>query len=133
MAQHDGTLTPAQHEILEVIWDQKSDGATVAEVWQQISQQRDIARTTILNQIDRLEKRGWLRRVRKSSGYRYYATVSREKASQSLAGSFVDDFFGGSASELVMNLLGAKRLQPEDVERLRSMLDDQAKQRKGRK
>ena len=36
---------------------------TVAEIWQAIGASRAIGRTTVLNQVDRLEKRGWLRRV----------------------------------------------------------------------
>lgn len=125
MAKPDGTLTPAQHEILEAIWQRGREGASVAEIWQEISQVRDVARTTILNQVDRLEKRGWLKRKDTPKGVRYFAAISRRKASQALATEFVDDFFGGSASELVMNLLGSKRLNAKDVAELRKLLNDQ--------
>ncbi len=124
MTRPDGTLTPAQHEILEVIWARGGNGCTVAEIWQQISTQRGVARTTVLNQVDRLEKRRWLRRKKTDTGLRYSAVVSRDDASRLLATDFVNDFFGGSASELVMNLLGDKRLKPSDVDRLREILDE---------
>lgn len=122
MIPPEGNLTPTQHEIMEVVWGRGRTGATVAEVWQTISQSRGVARTTILNLVDRLEKRGWLKRRQRSGSYHYVAAVSREKTAALLAGDFVDDFFGGSASELVMSLLGSKRLKADEVERLRRML-----------
>ena len=58
----EGALTAAQFEIMEFVWKHGRRGATVAEVWQEISKTRDVARTTVLNLVDRLERRGWLRR-----------------------------------------------------------------------
>lgn len=124
MPTPEGTLTAAQHEILEMIWGGPEGGLTVAEIWQRIGESREISRTTVLNQVDRLEKRGWLKRKKTPSGYRYLVTQSRAKTTRKLAEEFVDSFFGGSASELVMSLLGAKKLKPKDVDRLRDLLDD---------
>lgn len=125
MARPEGTLTVAQHEIMLAIWSRGRLGATVAEVWKAISKSRQVARTTVLNQIDRLESRGWLRRKEVDGGNRYTAAVSKARASEALAGEFIDDFFDGSASDLVMNLLGAKRLSPEDVDQLRKLLENE--------
>lgn len=122
MGELEGSITQAQHEILEVIWEHP-DGATVAEVWQAISEKRSVARTTILNQIDRLENRGWLKREKSDSGIRFKATVTRKQASRNLVNDFVDAFFGGSASELVSNLLGSRKLKPAEVEELRKLLN----------
>ena len=96
----EGQLTPVQFEIMEAIWAAGFGGATVAEIWQVISQRRSVARTTILNLVDRLEKRSWLRKEDTSDGIRFRARVSREAASAGLAGEFVSDFFGGSAIEV---------------------------------
>jgi predicted transcriptional regulator len=120
----EGNLTPAQHEILEIVWDAGGDGATVAEIWQAVSAKRSVGRTTILNLVDRLEKRGWLRRRDESAGAnRYLATVSRERTAAGLAKEFVNDFFEGSASNLVMTLLGSSKLSKVEMERLRDALD----------
>ena len=126
MSQPEGGLTPAQHEILEAVWDHGATGATVAEIWQVISAKRPVQRTTVLNQVDRLEKRGWLLRRHGDTAHRYFAVVSREQAAAWLAGSFVDDFFDGSASNLVLSLLGSSKLSPDDVARLRKALDSAA-------
>lgn len=119
----EGTLTPAQYEILDVAWRAGDDGATVAEIWHTISESRTVARTTILNLVDRLEKRGWLKRHDDAGAARYTAAVSRDRASAELAGEFVETFFDGSAANLVMSLLGTERLDAAEVRRLRDILD----------
>ena len=122
MSQPQGKLTAAQHEILELVWD-SSDGATVTEIWEAINARRSVTRNTIINLVDRLEKRGWLKRLKKQGSFRYLVALDRDTTSRLLASEFVDEFFGGSASQLVMSLLGPKRLRPADVQRLRRLLD----------
>ena len=130
MTDPEGSLTAVQHEILEVIWNGPKAGVTVAEIWRAIETRRSVTRTTILNQVDRLEKRGWLKRHEHQDGFRYLATRSRQQAASSLASEFVDSFFGGSASDLVMSLLGARKLGPDEIEKLRELLESRSSKRK---
>lgn len=123
MADMNGSVTPAQYEILEAVWHAGEAGSTVAEIWQAISERRSVTRTTVLNQVDRLEKRGWLKRRKQNDIYRYFATRSQAQVAQGLVAEFVDSFFQGSAAELVMNLLGSKRLKSSEVKRLRDLLE----------
>lgn len=119
----EGNLTRAQHEIMEVVWSAGRVGATVAEIWNAVSLNRQVARTTVLNLVDRLEKRGWLKRRQRKGIFHYTAAATRENTATLLAGDFVNDFFGGSATDLMMSLLGSKRLNSEEIERLRRLLD----------
>jgi predicted transcriptional regulator len=128
MPKPEGSLTSAQHEIMAVVWESGDRGAAVTEIWQAITAQRGIGRTTILNLVDRLEKRGWLVRRDREKPCRYLAALGREETAVFLAGGFVDDFFAGSASNLVMSLLGSKRLEPGEIERLRQVLESSSKQ-----
>ena len=123
MTDVEGNLTATQYEILEVVWNHGGHGASVAEIWRAILNRRSVGRTTVLNLVDRLEKRGWLVRRDGQRPVRYVAARDRSRTNSLLAGSFVDDFFGGSASGLVMSLLGAERLSHEEIEHLRSVLD----------
>jgi predicted transcriptional regulator len=133
MPSPEGPLTPVQYEIMEIVWDHAKDGATVAAVWQGVSARRQVARTTVLNLVDRLEKRGWLTRRQRQGVYRYVAAVSRERTASLLATDFVDHFFGGSASDLIMSLLGGRRLKPDEVRRLQQLLESTATEDEGRK
>ena len=123
MPTPEGKLTPAQHEIMELVWDAGEAGLTVTEIWELIAARREVIRSTVLNLVDRLEKRRWLKRRKRKGGYRYSAAMARDETARSLAAEFVDDFFAGSASELVMSLMGSKRLKKDDIQQLRDLLD----------
>ncbi len=125
MHEPKGNLTAAQYEIMAVVWDAGESGITVAEIWQKIAETREIGRTTVLNQVDRLEKRGWLRKLPGEGATHFQATLSKADASQQLVHEFVSDFFRGSPVDLMSALLGndACSLTKKDVERLRKLLD----------
>jgi predicted transcriptional regulator len=133
MPKPKGKLTAAQYEIMAVVWATGTAGVTVADIWQTIAKVRSVARTTVLNQVDRLERRGWLRRLTGDGPTRFAATLSREDAAHQLVTDFVADFFQGSTSELVSALLGsdASSLTRKDVDRLRQLLDQARRQPEG--
>jgi predicted transcriptional regulator len=133
MPKPEGSLTSAQHEIMVVVWERGPEGATVGEIWQAVAALRRVGRTTILNLVDRLERRGWLMRRDRQKPCHYLAALGREETAAALAGGFVDDFFAGSASNLVMSLLGAKRLRPGEIERLRALLESTSQQPREKK
>jgi predicted transcriptional regulator len=130
MAEPKGSLTAAQYEIMDAVWNSGEPGVTVADIWQVIAAARAIGRTTVLNQVDRLEKRGWLRRLPGEGPTRFGATLTKEDASRQLVAGFVSDYFQGSTVDLVSALLGndACALTKKDVDRLRKLLD-QARRR----
>ena len=53
-------LSPAQLEIMHIVWD--GGAVTVTDVWNVLVKRRPVARNTILTLMDRLEKKGWLKR-----------------------------------------------------------------------
>lgn len=128
--QPDTALTAVQFEIMQVVWG-AAEGATVAEIWEAIGKSRDVTRTTVLNLVGRLDKRGWLKRRKREGVFRYFAAVDRDTATSRVAEKFVDEYFGGSATELVMSLLGTQRITSAQVAELRALLksaDSQARQ-----
>ena len=102
MPEPKGSLTAAQYEIMDAVWNVGDEGVTVADIWQTIAQARSIGRTTVLNQVDRLEKRGWLKRLPGAGSTRFRATLPREDASRQLVAGFVSDYFQGRAVDLVL-------------------------------
>ena len=124
MSKPEGNLTATQYEILEIVWDHGRQGATVADIWRAVAARRCVGRTTILNLVDRLEKRGWLVRRDDPRPYRYRAALDRSETNSFLTRSFVDGFFGGSASGLLISLLGSQRLTREEVRQLRRILEE---------
>jgi BlaI family transcriptional regulator, penicillinase repressor len=133
MKSPEGSLTSAQYEIMAAIWDREAEGASVAEIWQAVSARRRVGRTTILNLVDRLERRGWLVRRDGEKPCHYLASLGREATADFLAGGFVDDFFAGSAANLVISLLGSKRLAAGEIDQLRRVLESTNRQTREKK
>jgi len=115
------SLSDAQLEIMQVIWDRGE--STVSEVWQSISQQRAIARNTVLTVLDRLEKRGWLSKRSVGNSHIYSAAVSQQTTLSESVKRFVDTFFGGSSESLMMTLLEDRKLSPDEAKRIRDRIN----------
>ena len=67
---------------MQHIWACPHDGCLAADVQQTLERVRPLALTTILTTLDRLCKKGILRREREGKAYRYWATVSEERLQQ---------------------------------------------------
>jgi predicted transcriptional regulator len=123
MAAPEGKLTPVQFEIMQLIWN-SGQGLTIGKIWDSIRAVRGVSRTTALNLVDRLEKRGWLKRRKEQGVFRYEATVERQSVEAQLASDFVEEFFDGSAANLLMSLLGSERISKSDIQRLKQLMDE---------
>ncbi len=123
MATPEGKLTPVQFEIMQLIWN-STRGMTSGEIWEAIRPGRDVSRTTVLNLVDRLEKRAWLKRRKDQGVFRYAAAVERQSVEAQLATDFVQEFFDGSAANMVMSLLGSGRIPKPEIQRIKRLVDE---------
>lgn len=119
----EGKLTPVQFEIMQLVWAAER-GLTIGEIWESMRAAREVSRTTTLNLVDRLEKRRWLRRRKVDGVYRYTARVARPSVEARLASDFLTEFFDGSAANLMMSLLGSRQITPDELDRLRALIQD---------
>ena len=120
----------AQWEVLNIIWDRGE--ATVGEVWQDFAARRPVARNTVLTLVARLEEKGWLRRRAEGNVLRYSATIDQQTAQRQVAQQLVDTAFRGSPEGLIMTLLGESDLSEGESQRIRAMLENARRERKGR-
>ncbi|MDB5340839.1 MAG: mecI [Planctomycetaceae bacterium] len=123
MTTPEGKLTPVQFEIMQLIWSSEQ-GLTIGEIWEAIRSGRDVSRTTVLNLVDRLEKRGWLNRRKDEGVFQYDAAVERQLVESQLAADFVTEFFDGSAANLLMSLLGSESISKSDIQNLKRLLEE---------
>ena len=115
-----GDLTPAQVEILEIVWARKE--VTVAEVVEALSATRPIARNTVQTMLSRLHERGWLLCDTADKIHRFSAAMPRKKVMAGLARKLVDTLFKGSSSGLVSALIDAETLTPAEAEKIRVLV-----------
>ncbi|MEX2120686.1 MAG: BlaI/MecI/CopY family transcriptional regulator [Pirellulales bacterium] len=114
-------LSESQLEIMDVVWDRGQ--VTVGEVWKQLAGRRKVARNTVLTLMERLAKKGWLRRKADGHVYRYTAAHPRDATLKQLVGRLVDSAFRGSAEGLVMTLLNGRSITAEEANRIRQLID----------
>lgn len=85
-----------ESEIMEILWDCPDADASVREVVQHIRQRRPIAYTTVMTVMDRLYKKGVLKRRAFEHAYRYRTADDRETfarhAASGVAKSFIHQF-----------------------------------------
>jgi len=127
MPKPEGRLSPAQYEILEAIWEVGPPGASGLQVWERISERRKVVRTTVVNLITRLEARGWLKRVDGDDAIRFWPTLPQEQVEAMVTQDFVESFFGGSTSQLILSLLGRQKITPEEFDQVKNAYEEQRK------
>ena len=120
-------LTTAQLEIMQIVWEHGE--CSVTFLWEKLAETRDVARNTVLTMIQRLERRGYLSARAKGRAFLYRARVQRGRTERSRVKDLIDQVFEGSAERLVRSLLGEGMLDPDELSRLRGVLDDAAARR----
>lgn len=108
--------------VLNAVWERP--GCSVREIALIMSEQRGLARTTILTVMQRLHAKGFLRRRKVGSLFRYTATGEQRQVVSDLIGQFVNKILGGSPAPFLAYLAGAKDLSEEQIAQLREIVDD---------
>jgi predicted transcriptional regulator len=115
-------LGDLQRLVLDLIWEQ--DELTVAEARDQLAADgRELAYTTVLSVIQKLEKRGWLEHRRDGRTHVYRAVRTRSEAGRGTVRRVVERLFGGSTSEVMQHLVSDERLTAGDLADLRAHID----------
>lgn len=91
---------------------------TVREVLQDLQSERDIAYTTVMTVLDKLHRKGWLRRERAGRAYRYEPVSSREAYTAAL----MNDAWATSDNPAAALVHFFGLMSPEQREALRDAL-----------
>jgi BlaI family penicillinase repressor len=117
----DQSLTPLELQIMNVLW--KTGPANVQTV-QTALEGRSLAYTTVQTMLNVLHRKGKVKRRLKDRTYIYQAVLSRQKAVTHAVGDMLDRFFGGSADGLVLSLVETRRLTPEKLAKIQTLLEE---------
>src|SRR5258707_1363776 len=115
-------LSQSQREIMEIVWDRGEVSAI--EVRDILSMKRDLAKNTVRTLLDRMEEKGWLKHREDGRTYLYSAGQPREASIGQKVLEVVEHVCGGSPEELVTALLDYRGLSPQELKRIRTMLDE---------
>jgi predicted transcriptional regulator len=113
-------LTPAQGEIMEIIWDRGEISAS--EVRRLLSRTRKVARNTVRTLLERMEEKGWITHREEGRTFLYTAAQPRAATIGQKVREVVETVCGGSAEALVTALLDYRGLDAGELARIRRML-----------
>lgn len=114
-------LSPAQREIMEIVWERGE--VTANEARRILARTRTVARNTVRTLLERMEDKGWLEHSAEGRTFLYKATRPRHDTIGQKVREIVDTVCGGSPETLVMALLDYRGLQPDELKRIRQLLD----------
>lgn len=115
------TLTEAELRIMNVLW-QKGPG-TVQHILDALTENPPLAYNSVLTTIRVLEKKGYVEHSKDGRAHVYLPLVEQQEASRSEIRHLVGRFFRDSHEQLVLNILEDRGIAPEELARLRAMLE----------
>lgn len=113
--------TKAELEILQVLWE--FGPSTVRFVNDKLNEQREVNYTSTLKQMQILAEKGILKRDESQMKHIYIPVEAEEKTKDQLLDRFVNTLYKGSASKLMMQLLGNEKTSKSDIEEIKRLLD----------
>lgn len=114
--------TDSELEILTVLWS--IGPATVREVYEVIQRRRPVEYCTVLKFMQIMAEKGLVRRDEKQRAHIYSPAKSREWTQRQLAGDLLARAFSGSAKELLVGALSARKATKEELDEMRRLIDE---------
>ncbi len=114
--------TDAEVEILSVLWDKGP--VTVREVHTDLVKARKIGYTTVLKLMQIMTEKGLLLRDESQRSHIYRPKQKPEAMQRHIVRDVIAKVFSGSAEQLVLRALAAKKATPDQIAEIRKMLDE---------
>jgi predicted transcriptional regulator len=124
-----GKIGRAELEVLHYVQDHHP--VSVREVAEHFAEKKGQVRTTILNVMERLRKKGFLVRKKSSGIYRYLPRHSKAELARQLIGDFVKRTLGGSISPFMAYLAEEGKIGKEELRQLKRLVRELDQQNKG--
>ncbi|MGV3614597.1 MAG: BlaI/MecI/CopY family transcriptional regulator [Fimbriimonas sp.] len=111
-----------QHRIMRVLWARGE--ATAREITDELDAQEPIAHSTVQTLLRKLEAKGAVGHERRERTFVFRALVQEEAVSRTSLRDVLDRVFQGSVVGLVSHLLDNEKVSPEELERLRRLIEE---------
>ena len=117
-------LTPRELDVMAPLWRRGS--ATVSEVLADLG--LDLAYTTILTVLRALEAKGAVRHQEEGKAYRYFPRIKPARIGDRSLSRLLEKVYQGSRELLITRLVADRDVSPEELRRLRKLLDQRLKE-----
>ncbi len=117
-----------QRAVIEVVWELGE--ASVRQVWKRLCRKKELAYTTILTSMQRLERAGWLKHRVEGKKNVYLPTRTRAQAGAKSVRKFVQGMFNGNALLLFRQLVEQGELSDEELQELQKLINKKRKEKR---
>ena len=115
-------ITAAESFIMEALW--RRGPLTADDLIEDPGKPQGWGGATVKTLINRLLKKSALKSERIDGRVRYVALIERADYVQSESQSLLDRLFEGSLTPLVAHFADRRKLKPDEVKRLKKLLED---------
>jgi BlaI family penicillinase repressor len=122
---HFGEL---QRAVIDVVWELGE--ASVRQVWKRLCRKKELAYTTVLTAMQRLERAGWLKHRVEGKKHVYLPTRTRAQAGAGSVRKFVQRMFDGNAVMLFRQLVEEGELSDDELEELQHLINKKREERR---
>ncbi|HPR31425.1 MAG TPA: BlaI/MecI/CopY family transcriptional regulator, partial [Prolixibacteraceae bacterium] len=92
------------------------------QVHDELASTKDVGYTTTLKIMQNMHAKELLSRKPEGKGHVYFPAFEKEKTRGDLLDRFLESTFSGSASSLVMQLLGNRKTSRKDLEEIKQII-----------
>ena len=114
--------TESELEILKILWDKQS--ATVREVHEELSKNKDSGYTTTLKLLQIMFEKGLVTRDDSNKTHIYQPAVTRQKTQKLFLDKMINTLFAGSSTQMVLQALGNQKASKDELEEIQKYLDN---------
>ena len=114
--------TESELEILQILWDKEN--ATVREVHEELSKNKDSGYTTTLKLLQIMFEKGLVTRDDSSKTHIYQPAVTKQKTQKQLLDKMINTLFSGSSTQLVLQALGNQKASKDELDEIQKYLDN---------
>jgi len=113
-------ITERQFSVLRVLWEHGP--LTVRELMEHLPGGDRQPYTTVLGVLQKMQKAGLVEAEKEGLTHRYRPSVSQQEATGILLSDFLTRFFHGSAEQLILGLVDARQVAPDELSAIEARL-----------
>jgi BlaI family transcriptional regulator, penicillinase repressor len=115
-------LTDAEARVMAVLWQLET--ATVGDVVAALAPERTVSYSTVQTILRILEDKGYVVHDKVARAFIYRPVVDERQARRRALRHLATRLFNGSPSLLVMNVLHDEEMDPEELQRLKKLIEE---------
>ena len=115
------TLTDGEARLMTVLWERSS--ATVADIVGALEPQGPVNYSTVQTLLRILEKKGYVAHRKAGRAFVYSPVIDQQQARRHALSHLLTRLFNGSPSLLVLNILEHEIIAPDELKRVKQLLD----------